>query len=653
MADQILQPPTNIEENLVWRASIREAAARDPGLQRVVHDAAMHDPLFFFSALMWCYEPRARHKIKPFVPWPHQVPAIRKMDESIDLAENTEQPVHVLVDKSRGQGATYIMVYIYLRRWLRDPMFSAGLVTRNEKLVDSRTNADTLLWKFNFGLEMLPPWMLPKGFDFNKHRSLTDHSYYNPALGGTVVGDAATGDIGRGGRRTSFGKDEFAMFNEHKPGADKEAQNAISHNTNHQFTISTYKGTNNEYCRMAQDKDSDVIRIVLDWKDNPTQNKLLYRHDRGKCVAIRTEDIAQVAEYEKQAKAQGVFTRLRRRGYKLEGKGRSPWYDRKCLEASSTPMGIAQELDRDPFGSVSKVFDAALLADVKNTTVRQPTLQGRLVYDTVTAQPLSPYFVESEDGSLKLWHDLGPDSRPPKGRYKIGNDISGGGGGAFTSNSTAVVINQLTGEEMAEFASPNIKREAFAYFVAALGRWYYGAEVCFENNFAGGFTAEFVEIIGYENIFMQDRGIEGYHEKTSKPGFRVNRDEDKQKIFDALQNGMAEKTLIVRSEALIKECGEYEYEAKGKIVHSGSKKSEDPGGRGAPHGDLVIGAGLAWYLCCLEVLFGEMEAPEEDQDDPLARWLKEYDEALGRQVGEDGELSSEKLDRSALTEYQG
>jgi hypothetical protein len=48
----------------------------------------------------------------------------------------------------------------------------------------------------------------------------------------------------------------------------------------------------------------------------------------------------------------------------------------------------------------------------------------------------------------------------------------------------------------------------------------------------------------------------------------------------------------VRSEELVRECGEYEWE-KGKIIHRPTKNRE---GNERAHGDRCIGAGVAWLV---------------------------------------------------------
>ena len=194
--------PADPLTNVQWRIGMREAAVCDRHIQECVRQAAFDDILFWFNGLCWAFEPRATVKVKPFVLWPHQVPVVLAIDEAITESERLETPIDVVIDKSRGQGATFLYLLILLRRWLRDRLFSAGLVTRNEDLVDSMRDPDTLIWKVCWELKMLPAWILPVGFDFNRHRNISEHSLINPVNDATIVGYSATGDVGRGGRKS-------------------------------------------------------------------------------------------------------------------------------------------------------------------------------------------------------------------------------------------------------------------------------------------------------------------------------------------------------------------------------------------------------------------------------------------------------------------
>jgi hypothetical protein len=124
--------PKDSIENLRWRIRCRERAMIDQRFRDALWQAAMSDLCFFMAAFCWGYDPRARFKVVPFVPYDHQASVFVAMDEAINTAEREERSVDVILDKARAQGGTFGYLWVDLRRWLRDPMFSAGYVTRNE-----------------------------------------------------------------------------------------------------------------------------------------------------------------------------------------------------------------------------------------------------------------------------------------------------------------------------------------------------------------------------------------------------------------------------------------------------------------------------------------------------------------------------------------
>jgi len=201
--------PKDPEANLRWRIACRERALKDLRFRTALYQACMEDLLFYMAFAMWSLEPRAKVKVRPFIAWSHQEPVFLAMDKAVDDAEREEKSIDVLLDKSRAQGGTFGYLWIDLRRWLRDRMFSAGYVTRNEALVDSKTDSNTVLWKIAWAIEMLPFWMVPEGYEPSKHRNLSQHTFINPANGALLSGYAAGQDVailGKAYPLTFFGK---------------------------------------------------------------------------------------------------------------------------------------------------------------------------------------------------------------------------------------------------------------------------------------------------------------------------------------------------------------------------------------------------------------------------------------------------------------
>ncbi|MHC4302620.1 MAG: hypothetical protein ACYS7Y_35620 [Planctomycetota bacterium] len=590
--------PKDPVENLRWRVRCRERALDDIRFRHALYDACMLDPLFFMAFAMWSFEPRAKVKIRPFIPWVHQEAVFVAMDKAIDDAEEQERSVDVILDKSRAQGGTFGYLWLHLRRWLRDPMFSAGYVTRNEALMDSRTDADTLFWKLDWAITKLPFWMVPAGFDWKQHRSYTNHSLLNPANGASLVGYAAGQDVGAGGRKTVFTCDEFGAKDFISGAKDESVMEALHDVTNCIFLVSARYADAGVFHEACEDPDHGGLHLVLDWKDNPIHARHSYVVRDGKPIARKSEDQDAVDEYHRESP--DLQRRLERKGYKYEGVVRSPWYDMRCLRPTSTPRLIASQLDRDPRGAVGKVFPTDLLDRVKREKCKPPVWQGTPVFDSETL--LLKGLLKRDDGPLKLWFKPGPDFSCPLGPFTVGCDIAMGSDGAYSSNSVASGIDDRTGEQVVEYAVRGMPAIKFGRNVVGLCLWLRRAMLGWEDSgMVGPFAKEILEVLYYGNVYYREVEAIGQRTKTRKAGWWNGRDEHKADLFEKMALGMETDAFTVRSEDLVRECGEYEWE-KGKIIHAPTKNR---GATEKAHGDRCIAAGVA-YLVYSEGLEGTL-----------------------------------------------
>jgi hypothetical protein len=351
--------------------------------------------------------------------------------------------------------------------------------------------------------------------------------------------------------------------------------------------ISTFGGDNGVFHEAATDPENPRL-FTLDWKDNPTQTKLAYTIREGKPVAMRPDEQERVEKYVR-TNAKRIRD-IERRGHKMEGKLRSPWYDSHCCLPGATPRFVARELDMDPRGAVGKVFPTEILDDMKKRHCKPPLWQGRLVFDSETLDLKG--LVRQENGPLKLWFLPGVKSTdPPGGKFTIGCDVAYGGGGDFSSNSAACGVRRDNGEQVLEYATMGLSPIKFARVAVVLSRWLSDAYLAWESGGPGSiFEKEVIEVLHYGNIFYRDVEEVGNRAKSRKPGWLNTSDDAKGQLFDALSIAMEQGDFLPRSEDLLRECGEYEYE-KGKLVHRPSKQQ---GLDGKPHADRAISAGVAW-----------------------------------------------------------
>lgn len=603
--------PKDPESNLRWRIACRERALEDEQFRHALHDACMADLLFWMAFACWSFEPRARVKVRPFIPWPHQEPVFLAMDGAIDESQREEKTIDVLLDKSRAQGGTFGYLWIDLRRWLRDRMFSAGYVTRNEDLVDSKTDSNTVLWKVAWAIDLLPFWLAPKGFDMNKHRSLSQHTFENPENGAILTGYAAGQDVAAGGRATVFTADEFGAKDFISGGKDAAVMESLHDVSDCLRLVSARYADSGVFHEACEDPDSarNGLHLVLDWKDNPIHGKNSYVVKDGNAQARKESEQDAVDAYHKENP--DLRARLERKGFKFEGVIRSPWYDMRCLRPTATPRLIASQLDRNPRGAVGKAFPSDLLDRVDRESCKPPVWQGNPVFDSESLQLTG--LLEREDGPLKLWFRPGPDHSCGVGPYTIGCDVAVGSDGAYSSNSVASVIDDRTGEQIAEYAIKGMPMIKFARIVVGLSLWFRRAFLGWED---GGITAPFakeiLEKIYYGNVYYRDVPEIGTKRKTRKAGWKNNKEEDKADLFENMALAMETGRYIIRSKELIRECGEYEWEG-GKIIHMPTKNR---GAKEKAHGDRCIAAGVAWLIYQERSWCEEVDSSEETGQTP-------------------------------------
>jgi hypothetical protein len=182
----------------------------------------------------------------------------------------------------------------------------------------------------------------------------------------------------------------------------------------------------------------------------------------------------------------------------------------------------------------------------------------------------------------------------PTGEYVVGVDVSAGLGGDYTSNSVAVVIDSVTGEQVAEYATRTIPPGDFAELVVSLSKWFRDAYLIWESNGPPGmaFTRRVLDL-RYPLIYYREMDQRVYRKKTRNPGWYSN-EKNKLAMLSDFASSVKSGDFCVRSELLIEECRQYIYK-DGKVVHSRSVRTRDDSAKGQAHGDRVIAAALAWH----------------------------------------------------------
>lgn len=240
---------------------------KDPQKRAVALAMAKLDPVVFLNDWVWLNEPRNPGRglpaNLPLTLRPRQVDFIRFLQQL-----RTDRQ-HGVVEKSRDEGMTWMVVGYYVWCWLFEPGFSGGLGSRKLDLVDKAGDLDTLFQKARFIIEKLPKWMVPQKFRWDVHSKLG--LLINPENGASIKGEGGD-NIGRGGRSSMYFVDEHAQV----PRADA-VHAALSANTDVIIYGSTPHGRANLFARIANKLTigKPWPKFTFSWRDNPDKNYTL------------------------------------------------------------------------------------------------------------------------------------------------------------------------------------------------------------------------------------------------------------------------------------------------------------------------------------------------------------------------------------------
>lgn len=613
--------PRDLLRNLAYRQMVRRACRKDADVRGAVLSACRHDILYFLNAFCWLFEPRVRvvdgvrqAKVIPFITWPHQEPVIVSCRENLGLCD-------IGVEKSRGEGASWIGTTLALHDWLFDDYSTVGVVSRNMDAADSPDDPDSLFWKMDWQLSMLPSFM---GGEEKRHwkRDRTRHTLKNLRNGATIAAYPAIGDVGTGGRKKWFFMDELAKF---PRGPDQEAMSSTEPVTDSRFIVSTPKGASGAYFDLMH-APGNMLKFKLHWQDNPVRNRGLYRYQLGRAIAVDPKGNPLSDDYRKMTNSvKKMFSDLRSRGYEIETGIRSPWLDIRCLRPGSTPQTIAQEYELDYGGSSYRIFNGQF-AKMAAQGVAPPRLVGMMALNTET---LTCEFEKAKLGTFKLWCGLDYQGNPPKSRYVVSSDVCTGSGGAHTSNSTIVVVDQVLGEQVGEYASSHISPRGLADLAIGVCRLFHGAYLVWEHNGPGnGFTSRVVEkgySPAYERKVMYRR--KGLSVGSRQLGWWTSAS-TKELMFSDLNSGVKTREIVIRSKDLAEETAHYIRKGK-QIVYSKSLGDKDPNAMGENHGDRVIALAIAYQAMKDRKIPVAGDLNEEDRIHPgTIAWRDRYHREL-------------------------
>ena len=191
-----------------------------------------------------------------------------------------------LIEKARDVGATWICAAFSVWLWLFEPGAAVGWGSRKEQLVDKIGDPDSIFEKMRMIVRNLPREFLPAGLRESDH--MTYMKFINPETGATITGEAGD-NIGRGGRKLIYFKDESAHYE--RP---EKIEAALADNTRVQIDISSVNGLGNVFHRRREagidwepgkKMPKGKTRVfVMDWRDHPAKTQEWYNTRRQKAA---------------------------------------------------------------------------------------------------------------------------------------------------------------------------------------------------------------------------------------------------------------------------------------------------------------------------------------------------------------------------------
>lgn len=597
--------PTDRFDNIRYRQKILAAAHGDRWVQRRLIEMCRNDFVFFVSTFGFQFNPKkdGLDAIGPFIMWQCQIDAALARPEThthlpydrgiIWCYENNRSAV---VQKSREMGISY--EFLFFQAWLC--LFHENVQVLNiscsAEAVDSKS-PDSLFWKIRYILSHLPTWM--RGPISNRDKGdvgiLDQNMFFEfKRTNSFITGVASTALAGVGGRARVVFIDECPLIKEM---ADVRIRTAGTSDC--RFFNGTHQGTDTEFYRLTDRTLSpEIACITVHWTQHPEKNGGMYRYNDDtkeieflnhayEVVKKPTIDYPSTYEFNKSGNPAGG-------PYKLI---RSKWYDWKVATDIGTVAGAAMELDIDPRGSSSKLFNEVSISRLKRDTAMNPLWEGELFYDYKTGMPIR--LERCDNGPLKMWiNPTGPCSVPPS-LYGNGNDISYGRG---ATNSCSSFIDAVSGVRVAELVSPRIKPEEFAVYVAALGRLFCSRDdvpalIAWEmqgpaNEFADAFMK-----LNYRHIYYQRNEAvhTGKTEISDRPGWNPT-GPALAILLNRYQVALVSGACINRCAIALDETLDFKIE-NGSITHGNLKSKTDPTGAGVSHADRVVADALAWKMC--------------------------------------------------------
>lgn len=257
-----------ILENLRERVRIQQGCENDIGKQRGAFDYCKKDIQFFFKYFLFTYDPRSSVPDRPFIPWDYQIKFINDLNADI-MAGHSQ-----LTEKSRDMGVTWMVLGVFLYRWLFfNETFLLG--SRTEEEVDKIGNMKSLFERLRYLIAKLPKWMMDLGGASKCISNGANSSFMRifKDNGSSLTGGSMNSNFSRQGRYKAILLDEFAFID-----SPVTIWRACGDSAPCKVVVSTPNGNNNYFAELRK---SGKIKInTIHWKQHPFKDEAWYEKQK-------------------------------------------------------------------------------------------------------------------------------------------------------------------------------------------------------------------------------------------------------------------------------------------------------------------------------------------------------------------------------------
>lgn len=570
----VSEVPAGMVQNLGFRRDCLRMARDVPGMKATLTAMCREDPAFLLSTFGWTKDPRNLDTpVLPFILWDYQVGALGELFDALEASRTGRADVRI--KKSRDMGASWLILGMIAHCWLFMDDFSALGTSRTQEYVDQSGNDKAIFQRLDFMIGALPGFLRPR-------MSRTENRLSNNENGSSIVGEAMTGDVGRGDRRTVVLLDEFAAV---KHAADGFRALASTRDTSRLRIFNSTLGDADG--AFAQVLKMPMREVVMPWWVHPAKKVGLYRWvPPGRVEVLDPNGYEFPPDYK----------------FDRSGKVSSPWRDEEMILCANK-VEIAREIDMDEVAASYNFFERPMIAELVRETSRPPDLVGELLHDRDTGEPGD--FIARGDGRLKLWFRPDQEGMVPQGSYGVGADVAAGTG---ASNTAISVGSGTTGEKMAALVDPNIQPHEAGVYAVALARWFNHAMLIWENPGPGRNFGVAVVKSGYQSSRI-------YWERNEKvmwganmgrpikksaasliPGWSPNNTDNRKALYYEYRKALSTRAFVNRDSDALEECLQIVNTASGIVIHGSATGSQDPTGAKDNHGDRPTADALCWKV---------------------------------------------------------